>query len=126
MYGWVNTFMLILMISYKTRMFIDKCNENNISHLRTYVYIAVSYVAYMPKVKCLSVLKLTCPCFSMCCIDNFSACSTYVTCIYMLHTCGIELIADLYRIINHLGGDLQQCGCLYKPTSGVQWTPEHS
>ena len=23
------------------------------------------------------------------------------------------------------GGDLQQGGCLYKPTSGIQWTPEH-
>ena len=23
-------------------------------------------------------------------------------------------------------GDFQQGGCLYKPTSGIQWTPEHS
>ena len=23
-------------------------------------------------------------------------------------------------------GDSQQGGCLYKPTSGIQWTPEHS
>ena len=23
------------------------------------------------------------------------------------------------------GGDFQQGGCLYKPTSGTQWTPEH-
>ena len=25
-----------------------------------------------------------------------------------------------------LGGDFQQGGCLYKPTSGIQSTPEHS
>ena len=29
-------------------------------------------------------------------------------------------------IINQLCGDFQQGGCLYKPTSGIQWTPEHS
>ena len=28
--------------------------------------------------------------------------------------------------INQLCGDFQQGGCLYKPTSGIQWTPEHS
>ena len=29
-------------------------------------------------------------------------------------------------IINELGGDFQRGGFLYKPTSGIQWTPEHS
>ena len=29
-------------------------------------------------------------------------------------------------IINQSCGDFQQGGCLYKPTSGIQWTPEHS
>ena len=29
-------------------------------------------------------------------------------------------------IMNESGGDFQQGGCLYKPTSGIQWTPEHS
>ena len=29
-------------------------------------------------------------------------------------------------IINQLCGDFQQGGWLYKPTSGIQWTPEHS
>ena len=29
-------------------------------------------------------------------------------------------------VINQLGGDFQQGGCLYKPTSGIQWTPKHS
>ena len=29
-------------------------------------------------------------------------------------------------IMNKLGGDFQQGGCLYKPTNGIQWTPEHS
>ena len=29
-------------------------------------------------------------------------------------------------IINKLYGDFQQGGCPYKPTSGIQWTPEHS
>ena len=28
--------------------------------------------------------------------------------------------------MNESGGDFQQGGCLYKPTSGIQWTPEHS
>ena len=28
-------------------------------------------------------------------------------------------------IMNESGGDFQQGGCLYKPTSGIQWTPEH-
>ena len=29
-------------------------------------------------------------------------------------------------ITNESGGDLKQGGCLYKPTSGIQWTPKHS
>ena len=29
-------------------------------------------------------------------------------------------------IIGQLYGDSQQVGCLYKPTSGIQWTPKHS
>ena len=29
-------------------------------------------------------------------------------------------------IINQLCGDFQQGSCLYNPTSGIQWTPEHS
>ena len=29
-------------------------------------------------------------------------------------------------IIDQSYGDFQQGGCLYKPTSGIQWTPEHS
>ena len=28
-------------------------------------------------------------------------------------------------IMNMLGGDFKQGGCLYKLTSGMQWTPEH-
>ena len=28
-------------------------------------------------------------------------------------------------IINQLCGDFQQVGRLYKPTSGIQWTPKH-
>ena len=27
--------------------------------------------------------------------------------------------------MNESGDDFQQGGCLYKPTSGIQWTPEH-
>ena len=29
-------------------------------------------------------------------------------------------------IMNVSGGDFQQGDCLYKSTSGIQWTPEHS
>ena len=29
-------------------------------------------------------------------------------------------------IINQSCGDFQQGGCLYRPTSGIQWMPEHS
>ena len=28
--------------------------------------------------------------------------------------------------MNNLGGDFQQGGCLYKPTSGIQWISKHS
>ena len=28
-------------------------------------------------------------------------------------------------MINWLGDDFQQGDCLYKPTIGIQWTPEH-
>ena len=28
-------------------------------------------------------------------------------------------------ITNESGGNFQQRGCLYKPISGTQWTPEH-
>ena len=35
-------------------------------------------------------------------------------------------IATMAYIINQSCGDFQQGGCLYKPTSGIQWTPEHS
>ena len=28
--------------------------------------------------------------------------------------------------MNESGDDFQQGGCLYKPTSGTHWTPEHS
>ena len=28
-------------------------------------------------------------------------------------------------ITNESGGDFQQCGFLYKLTSGIHWTPEH-
>ena len=29
-------------------------------------------------------------------------------------------------IMNKSGDDYQQGGCLYKPTSGIHWTPKHS
>ena len=29
-------------------------------------------------------------------------------------------------IINQSSGDFQQGGCLYKPSSDIQWTPKHS
>ena len=29
-------------------------------------------------------------------------------------------------IMNESGGNFQEGGCLYKPTSGIQWTTEHS
>ena len=32
----------------------------------------------------------------------------------------------MVNIISQSCGDFQQGGCLYKPTSGIQWTPEHS
>ena len=28
--------------------------------------------------------------------------------------------------MNEAVGDFQQGGCIYKPTSGIQWTPGHS
>ena len=29
-------------------------------------------------------------------------------------------------IMNKSGGDFQHGGCLYKPTSDIQWIPEHT
>ena len=37
-----------------------------------------------------------------------------------------HIAKSMAYIINLLCGDFQQGGCLYKPTSGIQWTPEHS
>ena len=37
-----------------------------------------------------------------------------------------NIAKSMAYIINHSCGDFQQGGCLYKPTSGIQWTPEHS
>ena len=36
------------------------------------------------------------------------------------------LAKSMAYIMNESGGDFQQVGCLYKLTSGIQWTPEHS
>ena len=33
---------------------------------------------------------------------------------------------SMVYIINQSYGDFQQGGCLYKPTSGIQWTPRHT
>ena len=37
-----------------------------------------------------------------------------------------NIAKSMAYIINQLCGDFQQGGCLYKPTSDIQWTPEHS
>ena len=37
-----------------------------------------------------------------------------------------NIAKSMAYIINQPYGDFQQGGCLYKPTSGIQWTPEHS
>ena len=37
-----------------------------------------------------------------------------------------NIAKSMAYIINQSCGDFQQDGCLYKPTSGIQWTPEHS
>ena len=37
-----------------------------------------------------------------------------------------NIAKSMAHIISQLCGDFQQVGCLYKPTSGIQWTPEHS
>ena len=37
-----------------------------------------------------------------------------------------NIAKSMAYIINQSYGDFQQGGCLYKPTSGIQWTPEHS
>ena len=36
-----------------------------------------------------------------------------------------NIATPMVYLINELVGDLQQGGCLYKPTSYTQWTPEH-
>ena len=37
-----------------------------------------------------------------------------------------DIDKSMVNIINESGGDFKQGGCLYKLTSGIQWTPEHS
>ena len=37
-----------------------------------------------------------------------------------------NIVKSMAYIINQSCGDFQQGGCLYKPTSSIQWTPEHS
>ena len=37
-----------------------------------------------------------------------------------------NIAKSMAYIINQLYGDFQHGGCLYKPTSGIQWTLEHS
>ena len=37
-----------------------------------------------------------------------------------------SIAKSMADIINQSCGDFQQGGCLCKPTSGIQWTPEHS
>ena len=37
-----------------------------------------------------------------------------------------NIAKSMVYIVNQSCGDFQQGGCLYKPTSGIQWTPEHS
>ena len=37
-----------------------------------------------------------------------------------------NIAKSMVYIINQSYGDFQQGGCLYKLTSGIQWTPEHS
>ena len=36
-----------------------------------------------------------------------------------------NIAKSMVYIINQPYGDFQQGGCLCKPTSGIQWTPEH-
>ena len=37
-----------------------------------------------------------------------------------------HVLKSIAYMINQLGGDFRQGGCLCKPTSGIPWTPEHS
>ena len=37
-----------------------------------------------------------------------------------------NIAKSMVYIINQSYGDFQQGGCLYTPTSGIQWTAEHS
>ena len=37
-----------------------------------------------------------------------------------------NIAKSMAYVMNESDGDFQQGGCLYKPTSGIQWTPEHS
>ena len=38
----------------------------------------------------------------------------------------LKMSKSMVYIINKLGGDFQQGGCLYKSTNGIQWTSEQS
>ena len=38
----------------------------------------------------------------------------------------LKMYKSMAYIINESGGDFEQGGCLYKPTSGIQWTSKYS
>ena len=94
-YGWVNTFMVIIryISCYKPSTFIDKRNKPP-----GYIYITIRWLTCVCKVKCPHVFKLTthalfklatqalfkltCPCVCMHFIDDFSECGTCVTCVW--------------------------------------------
>ena len=38
----------------------------------------------------------------------------------------LNIDKSMLYIMNESGDEFQQGGCLYKPTSGIQWTPKHS
>ena len=44
----------------------------------------------------------------------------------LLHSNCHKTAKSMAYIINQSYGDFQQGGCLYGPTGGIQWTPEHS
>ena len=44
----------------------------------------------------------------------------------LAHKLSQNMVKSMHYIINQSCGNFQRGGCLYKPPSGIQWTPEHS
>ena len=59
-------------------------------------------------------------------LSNFQAEIAHKKALLHSHCHKIYIAKSMAYIVYQSCGDFQQGGCLYKPTSGIQWTSKHS